>query len=623
VKRHRVTAVLAALMMTAGFGASRIALGQDDAEDQTVGRVAFLQGTASYNRGDDPDDWQPAQPNFPLTTGDHFWTSTMARAEIQTLSGTVFLAPETDLSVLRLSVDSSQLSIGSGTATFRIHRLAQGETFEVATPNSAVTFPGSGHFRIDVDEAGNTRVSVFRGTAVVAAAGGQVRLQTRDAMRIDGIDEPHYDVTDVPGPDSWDQWVEGRARRYREVRGPATYPDIVGIDDLDRYGRWQEIPRYGRVWTPASVASDWIPYRTGSWVWRDPWGWTWVSTEPWGWAPYHYGRWVVWSSRWYWVPDPPATRVRWAPAYVSFVGGGPGWSVSGGLGGGFVGWFPLAPREPFLPWWRHGHADATVSVTNVTYVNRTHVTVVKQETFVSGAPVGRNVVRDREIVRKVESAPILRGPPPVTPSHSSLHVAPAKTGTAPRPPEQVLRRSVVSRMPPPPAPKPFHPLYEKDSPPPGVGAPHPTARTDAGSAGAGGRQRPAEKRAAPPPRQSDVHPAPPPVTRTAPPARREDVHPAPTPATRAAPPARRADSHPAPAPVTKAVSPERRADVRPAGPGTAAPVHVRPAQAEKVELKARGEAPQRRKVEPLKTEAPAKKKEGAPEKKKPEGKPDH
>ena len=98
-------------------------------------------------------------------------------------------------------------------------------------------------------------------------------------------------------------------------------------------------------------AAGWQPYRAGRWIWQDPWGWTWVSTERWGWAPYHYGRWVTWRSGWYWVPVAPrASVVVYSPALVAFVGGGPGFSVSvGGGGTDYVGWFPLAPREPLIP----------------------------------------------------------------------------------------------------------------------------------------------------------------------------------------------------------------------------------------------------------------------------------
>jgi hypothetical protein len=576
---------------------------EEETADQSVARVAFLQGKATYNRGDDPDNWQPAPLNFPLTTGDRFWTARDSRTELQTAAGLVLLAPETDLSVLNLTDDVSQLSMGAGTASFRIRHLAADDSFEVAAPNAAVTFKRAGYYRIDVDASGNTRVSVFRGAASVAAAGGLVRLEAGDAIHVEGIDAPQYDVTDVPRPDSWDRWVESRASRFRQARPlPQEAAGPAGLEDLEEYGRWEEIPSYGRVWTPAAVEVGWAPYRDGSWVWRDPWGWTWVSAEPWGWAPYHYGRWVLWSSRWYWVPDPPSVRVRWAPAYVGFVGGGPGWSVSVGVGGGYVGWFPLAPREPFVPWWGRRRADVNVHVTNVTYVNRTHVTVVNQNTFVSGAPVARHVVRDREVVQRVSTAPVTRGPLPVAPSRASLHVAsPAASpvvAAPPRPPAPVLSRSVVSRMPQPPAPKPFRDLHETDSPPPAVGAPRPPARTEA-------------RRAQPIQPVEPVRPAPAPEAKAPPPAR-----PSPIPETRRAQPAR-----PVPVPESKAAQPARPAETRQAERPPAPATRVRPAQAEKVQLEPRGQA-QRRRVEPLKTEQPPRNKEKEKEKpaaKKPEG----
>ncbi len=154
-------------------------------------------------------------------------------------------------------------------------------------------------------------------------------------------------------PDGWDRWVADRDARYANVRSyDYVSADIAGVEDLDQYGRWQQVPNYGWCWTPATVAVGWQPYRVGRWIWQDPWGWTWVSSEPWGWAPYHYGRWVTWSSRWFWVPVAPRVAVvTYSPALVAFVGGGPGFSVSVGVGTDYIGWFPLAPRDPLIPWW--------------------------------------------------------------------------------------------------------------------------------------------------------------------------------------------------------------------------------------------------------------------------------
>ena len=114
----------------------------------------------------------------------------------------------------------------------------------------------------------------------------------------------------------------------------------------------------------------------------------------------------------------------------------------------FVGWFPLGPREPIIPWWRP-QPVAQVNVTNITYVNKTYVTVVNQNTFVTSQPVYRSMVTDRTVVQQVSSAPIARSVP-VLPTVQSTRVSVRQT-TAARPPAAVTQRSVVARVAPPPA----------------------------------------------------------------------------------------------------------------------------------------------------------------------------
>ncbi len=407
---------------------------------QTVARISLMAGGVSFSRGDDPEDWQPADLNIPMTTGDRVWTGDDGRVELQVHGGSaVRLASRTDLQALNLTGSMKQLSLSLGTASFQVRRLGDDETFEVDTPNAAVTFERPGDYRVDVDNDGNSRIQVRRGRAIAAAGGGQVALSAGEEMDIDGIDRPRYDIVAVPRPDGWDQWVEERDRRLVQARS-YTYvtADIAGVEDLDQYGRWEQIPEYGWTWSPISIEAGWAPYRAGRWIWQDPWGWTWVAAEPWGWAPYHYGRWVFYGSRWCWVPvGPPVRAVAYSPALVAFVGGS----------AGYVGWFPLAPRDPFYPWWRRG---PTVNVTNVTYVNRTYVTVVNQTTFVSGRNVSRDFVQDRTVIRSVESTPVLRGPVPVVPTRESIRMT-SRTTSAARPPAAATARGVVVRVPPPPA----------------------------------------------------------------------------------------------------------------------------------------------------------------------------
>jgi hypothetical protein len=444
------------------FAPFAVAQGRDDYGEirQTVARISYISGEVSFSRGDDPDDWQPADRNVPMTLGDRVYTGSRSRLELQIHGGdSIRLGARSDLAALNLTDDTKQFAVKAGVASFQIRRLYEGELFEVDTPNAAVTFEAPGEYRVDVDDHGDTRVSVRRGSATVAAGGGQVPLDEGQVIELEGIDSPRYDIVSLSAPDGWDRWVEQRENRLASARSyQYVSADIVGADDLDEYGRWQDIPRYGRCWSPTAVAVGWTPYRVGHWIWQDPWGWTWVSAEPWGWAPYHYGRWVVVSSRWYWVPVAPRERfVAYSPALVAFVGGGPGWSASITVGGGgFVGWFPLGPRDPFQPWWGLRARTSVSTVTNVAFVNRTYVTVVNHNTFVSGGVVTSAVVRDRAVVSQVAAAPVLRGPIPIVPTAASLRVAVrADAPAALRPPAAILSRQVVARVAPPPAPPTF------------------------------------------------------------------------------------------------------------------------------------------------------------------------
>ena len=127
---------------------------------------------------------------------------------------------------------------------------------------------------------------------------------------------------------------------------------------------------------PRGVSAEWAPYTTGHWAWVRPWGWTWVDDAPWGFAPFHYGRWVYHRNAWCWAPGTYVARPVYAPALVAWIGA-PGASVSLSIGAGAaaVGWFPLAPREVYVPAYR-------ASPRYVQQVNITHVTNVTNITTI-------------------------------------------------------------------------------------------------------------------------------------------------------------------------------------------------------------------------------------------------
>jgi len=446
------------------------------ADDDPPGRVArlnFIQGNISFQPGGETD-WVQASPNRPLTTGDNLWADRDARGELHIGSSTIRIGSGTGITFLNLDDRTVQIQLAQGSLNVNVRRLDGGDDFEIDTPNLAFTLQRPGDYRVDVDADGNvTTIAVRSGEGDANGGGSEYHMDSGDRATFTGMDSLTYDGGQIGRPDGFDAWCRSRDDREEHSQS-ARYVsrDVTGYDDLDENGEWRTVPDYGAVWYPTHVAADWAPYRYGHWVWVAPWGWTWVEDEPWGFAPFHYGRWAEVGGGWCWVPGPVVVRPVYAPALVVFVGGAHfGAAVSFGGGGGGVGWFPLGPREVYVPPYRVSEryvqrvnvTNTTVNVVNVTnvynnrtvnnvtYVNQTNVravTVVSHDTFVNARQVNTGIVRVNE--QQIRGAQVERNFA-VAPVQRSVVGAGAAANA--RPPAAVMQRQVVAvQTPPPPRP---------------------------------------------------------------------------------------------------------------------------------------------------------------------------
>src|SRR6185312_6334116 len=191
------------------------------------------------------------------------------RAVLELGDASVRIDNDSAFDFLNLDQDNVQIELSQGTLNLAVHRLDNGENFEVDTPTVAFVASVPGVYRID-DSA------------------------------LASVDE-----TGLPQPDDFDRFSETRDayyQRYAQQQEQYVPPDMIGGDDLNQYGQWNAVPEYGNVWYPTTVPVGWAPYRYGHWAWIDPWGWTWVDDQPWGFAPFHYGRWAYIRNRWGWMP---------------------------------------------------------------------------------------------------------------------------------------------------------------------------------------------------------------------------------------------------------------------------------------------------------------------------------
>ena len=455
----------------------------DDEEDPPtrVARLSHTDGNVSFNPAG-TDDWVSAVINRPMTTGDKLWSDDGGRAELHIGSASLRIGGTTGFNFLNLTDNLTQIQVTEGTVRVRVKRLEQDETFEIDTPNLAFSVLRPGIYRVSVNEAGDTTVvSVLGGEGEVTGGGQAYSVHANQTATFVGTDQLDADVQDFAGGDDFDRWCADRDRREdRSMSARYVSPDVIGYEDLDDYGGWRPVPEYGTVWFPHTTVVGWAPYRYGHWVYIAPWGYTWVEDEPWGFAPFHYGRWVTVGGVWGWVPAPAPVvgvvyvRPVYAPALVAWVGG-PHFGIGVGVN---VGWFPLGPREVYVPsypvsrryvtninvsntrvettvvnnYYTNVVVNKQVNVTNVTYVNQ-HVngavTATSGSTFTSGQSVSRNVVRvdQREVVSTQVAAPA------IAPTRQAYVGAGAATNV--RPPATFANRAVVAKTPPPPPPPSF------------------------------------------------------------------------------------------------------------------------------------------------------------------------
>jgi hypothetical protein len=443
------------------------------ADDDPPGRVArlnYIQGSVSFQPGGETD-WVQANPNRPLTVGDNLWADRNSRGELHIGSSSIRIAGETGITFLNLDDRTVQIQLAQGSMNVSVRRLDGGDAFEIDTPNLAFTLQRPGEYRVDVDPNGNaTTVTVRAGEGDATGGGSEYHMDSGDRATFSGTDTLTYDGGRVGGLDEFDGWCRSRDDREEHSQSSRYVSrDVIGYDDLDDNGEWRSVPDYGYVWFPTRVAAGWAPYRYGHWVWVAPWGWTWVEDEPWGFAPFHYGRWAELGGGWCWVPGPVVVRPVYAPALVVFVGGPRfGLSVSFGGGGGGVAWFPLGPREVYVPPYRTSVryvqnvnvTNTTVNVVNVTNVynnvnvnkitymhqnNVAAVTAVSHDTFVNARPVAAANVR--VTAQQVQAAEVQRNFA-VVPVQKSV-VGGGAVATV-KPPEAVMRRQVVAKETPAP-----------------------------------------------------------------------------------------------------------------------------------------------------------------------------
>ena len=267
-----------------------------------VGRVSVVSGTlAFFGPGD--ADWSAAQTNLPVAEGGWFATDPRSQAQLRIGPDAIDLAPDSEINFPNLRAGFLQIAIARGRLyTHLRQRSHQPVTNEIDLPRGGVWLAAPGIYDIDAgDQDQPARITVFEGSARFVGGGIDRTITSGSRLVVSGSDSLSAAIEPAI-PDEFDSWCRAHDPREPKVAAPRVSVAMTGVEELSSYGSWTTAPRYGAVWFPRSVPADWAPYRTGRWVWIEPWGWNWVDDQPWGFAPFHYGRWARVENRWAWVP---------------------------------------------------------------------------------------------------------------------------------------------------------------------------------------------------------------------------------------------------------------------------------------------------------------------------------
>jgi hypothetical protein len=398
-----------------------------------VGRIAVATGAVSFRTSADTE-WSAATANYPVSSGNAFWTEPSGRAELEISASRIDLSGQTEFDVTSLNDGGLQATVQQGELYLHLAQLAPNEEWSVQTPRGKLRLAQSGRYGIVAGTTEQpTQITVLEGSATLTGPGVSLMIAANQTATVEG-DGPFQSTV---GPEARDAFL---AARLAAERPPPRMPPQVAsrlssmpdIDDLAGSGEWGEAPDYGEVWYPP-VAAGWVPYQNGQWAYVAPWGWTWIDSAPWGFVPFHYGRWAHIGSRWGWVPGEAhrAERHVYAPALVAFLG----LAAGGAIAAGRVGWVPLAPGEPFRPWYRAsdgyvrqinaGHVRDPAELRNsaTTFVNRNGATSVPEAVMLGSRPV-RSAAQPMSATTFAASRPVI-GRQPITPTSATLGVTPA------------------------------------------------------------------------------------------------------------------------------------------------------------------------------------------------------
>ena len=321
-----------------------------------VGRISETEGNVLRFVSDD-NDWVLAVKDTPFRAEEAFYTDETGRAEFVMPCNTMVRAGDkTQIQLTKLQDDLTEIDIPSGVARFMNNNASA--TLKATTPFGYVIAPGDTVFDLYVGDE-SLEILSLKGKVTFIPPGEAEKYDVvagESSLLSDGRQTGlGSGSTDA----AWNVWNDQRdgmrnTKLAAKSESAKKMPAELKADApaLEENGDWVKI-RDGKsksertVWKPTHVRKDWAPFTEGRWT-----NWEgdecWVPAEPFGYVTHHYGDWVLLDGSWYWSPPAvtaatPVAADSTVEATVYWNPGRVGWLYSDEE----IGWFPLAPAEPY------------------------------------------------------------------------------------------------------------------------------------------------------------------------------------------------------------------------------------------------------------------------------------
>ena len=155
---------------------------------ERVGRVAHIAGTVSFhNQGD--TEWSPASLNYPVSSGNAFWTEPGARLRLDISDSQVSLAGGTEFDVATLDATGLQGVAARGESFLLLRDPAPGESWSVQTPRGLARLNGAGRYGIVVGTTDDpTLITALDGSVDIEGPDLSLHVDANQTATLTGVD---------------------------------------------------------------------------------------------------------------------------------------------------------------------------------------------------------------------------------------------------------------------------------------------------------------------------------------------------------------------------------------------------------------------------------------------------